>query len=185
MVARPLDDIPATPPQNDSVRLLTEEDAPLYYALQPQYYAPGVFEARIRYGEQCFGVFVDGRLAHTGWATVKPNYAPYLRRELIPRPGDVILFNNYTHPDYRKHGLAVTRTNYLLQYYRAQGYTAATGLVAVENWVGLQVASNVGFKGIGLVGCLRLGPFQWDWARAWGDTPMLKLVKPGGPVAVY
>jgi GNAT superfamily N-acetyltransferase len=186
LVIRPMGDVPKVQPsQQANVQLLKVEDAAAYYALQPHYYAAGVFEARIEYGEQCFGVFVDGRLVHTGWGTVKPNYVPYLRRDLIPRPGDVILFNNYTHPDYRKHGLAIIRTDYLLQYYRVQGYTEAIGLVAVENWVGMQVATNFGFREIGLMGCLRLGSLQWDWVQDWGTAPMPTLAKPSGPKAIH
>lgn len=185
VVIRPLDDIPTAPPsQPTNLRLLTPQDAEAYYRLQPHYYPPGVFQARLAHGEQCFGVFADDQLTHVGWGTVKPNYAPYLQRDLVPSPGDVISFNNYTRRDYRKHGFSAIRTNYLFQYYRSRGSLRAIGLVAVENAVGARVAEDVGYTGIGLFSCLRLGPWQWDWQKAWTDQPLPKLVKPTGPAAI-
>jgi hypothetical protein len=93
------------------------------------------------------------------------------------KPGDFYFYDDYTLSAFRNYGLAQARGVYVFKYYRDLGYRRAIGVVALENKVGLGTASALGCCAIGLYGCIRFGPWQWDWKEALSEEPLPILTK--------
>lgn len=178
VVARPIDDtITAVTPRFPIViTVLREEDLPAYIQLRPDQH-PNVIRMRLAKGDQCFAVWHEGQIVHTGWVTTKQKYEPYLRRELILQPGDIFLYDHFTHPSLRRCRLAQARDVHVLRHYREEGYRRSIAIIAIENKVAFLPFKAVGYRSIGIVKCLRFGPWQWDWEERWGEEPLPGLTK--------
>jgi len=178
VVARPIDHtIPEVNPRLPIVMtLLKEGDLPGYIQLRPDQDL-NMIRMRLANGNQCFAVWHDGRIVHTGWVTTKPKYEPYLRRKLMLQPGDIFLYDSYTHPSLRRFGLAQTRDVHVLCHYREEGYRRSIAIVAIENKLAFRPIRAVGYRSIGMLKCLRFGPWQLNWEERWGEEPLPTLTK--------
>jgi ribosomal protein S18 acetylase RimI-like enzyme len=173
VVARPIDDTitEVNPRLPIVVTLLREGDLPAYIQLRPDQELK-VIQMRLTKGDLCFAVWHQGRIVHAGWVTTKQKYESYLRRTLILQPGDIFLYDHYTHPSLRRLGLAQARGVHVLRHYREKGYHRSMGIVAVENKPAFLPFKAVGYRSIGMFKCLRLGPWQWNWEERWGEDPL-------------
>lgn len=178
VVARPIDD--TTPELNPRLSIaitqLTEEALQAYIQLRPDQDL-NVIQMRLTKGDQCFAVWHEGRMVHTGWVATGPIYESYLRRELILQPGDIFLYDHYTRPSHRSGSLAQARDVHVLRHYREEGYHRSIAMVAVENKAAFRPFKAVGYRSIGFFKCLRFGPWQWDWQQRWGEEPLPTLTK--------
>lgn len=150
---------------------LTEGDLPAYLHLRPDQHS-NTIRKRLAKGDQCFAVWHEGQIVHTGWVTTEQKYEPYLRRKLTLQPADIFLYDNYTHPSLRRFGLAQARTIYLLRHYQAEGYRRSVAIIAVENKAALRQIEAAGYHRIGMFKCIRFGPWQWNWEERWGEEPL-------------
>jgi len=180
VVARPIDHtIPEVNPRLPIVMtLLKEGDLPGYIQLRPDQDL-NMIRMRLANGDQCFAVWHDGRIVHTGWVTTKPKDEPYLRRQLILQPEDIFLYDHYTHPSLRHLGLAQARDVHILHHYRDEGYHRSVAIVAMENKAAFRPFKAVGYYSIGMFKCLRFGPWQWTWEERWGEEPLPVSTKIG------
>jgi GNAT superfamily N-acetyltransferase len=180
VMARPIDDtIPEVKPCLPIVITpLRDQDLPAYIQLRPDE-DRNVIKRRLANGDQCFAVWHQGRILHAGWVTTKQKYESYLRRELILQRGDIFLYDHFTHPSFRRCGLARAREVHVLRHYREEGYRQSIAIIAIENKAAFLPFQAVGYHSIGMVKCLRFGPWQWDWEERWDEKlfPTLTRMK--------
>ena len=178
VVARPIDDTSPelNPRLSIAITQLTEETLQAYIQLRPDQDL-NVIKMRLAEGDQCFVVWHEGQIVHTGWVTTKQKYESYLRREFILQPGDIFLYDHFTHPSLRRCGLAQARDVHVLRHYWVEGYRRSIAIIAIENKTAILPFKAVGYRSIGIVKCLRFGPWQWDWEERWGEEPLPGLTK--------
>jgi len=164
-------------------RLLAERDLPAYWAFRPRV-PERIARERLAGGDRCAVAWRDGRIVHCMWATRERGHSPYLRRDLLLAPDQVYLFDAHTAPAYRGYALALAAHGYLFRHCRAEGARRAVGIVAIENPLGARMVAKAGYARVGLYACLRLGPWQHDWQRAWGDSALPTLAPPRARRAV-
>jgi GNAT superfamily N-acetyltransferase len=180
IVARPIDDtIPEVNPRLPIVITpLREGEIPDYIQLRPDQDL-NTIKKRLANGDQCFAVWHEGRIVHTGWVTTEQKYESYVRRELILQPRDIFLYDHYTHRSLRRLGLAQARDTHVLRHYREVGYRRSVAIVAMENKAAFRPFIAVGYRSIGMFKCLRFGTWQWMWEERWGEEPLPISMKIG------
>ena len=173
VVARPIDGTVAAvpPPFPVVITVLKEEDLSAYIQLHPDQH-PREIRVRLAEGDQCFAVWHEGQIVHTGWVTTKQKYEPYLRREFILQPGDIFLYDHFTHPSLRRCGLAQARDVHVLRHYGEEGYRRSIAIIAIENKAAILPFKAVGYRSIGMLKCLRLGPWQLNWEAKWSEETL-------------
>lgn len=159
-----------------TIAVLTEKDLPAYNQFRPDQLM-SIIQARLERGDRCYAAWHEGRIVHAAWVCTKDIYDPYLRRTLLLHPGDIYIYDSYTLPAYRHHGLARTRNIHVFRQYREEGFRRSTAIVALENKAAFGSVKAVGNHPIGMVRCVRLGPWQWDWQERWSDEPFPFLIK--------
>jgi GNAT superfamily N-acetyltransferase len=178
VLVRPLDAmIPAPAPRVPVViTMLTEKDLPAYSSFRPSQ-GPKVIQERFACGDRCFAAWHEGRIVHAAWVASRYVHMPYLRRTVILEAGDAGIYDSYTLASYRNQRLAQARSIHMLQQYRQEGYRRTVGLIAPENESSLRQVQAVGYRPLGLYGCVRLGHWQWDWQQRWGEESLPALTK--------
>lgn len=177
VMVRPLDEpIPDLLPGLPAViARLTEEDLPAYRRFRPDQPADEV-QKRMARGDRCFAAWYERRIVHAAWAATGRVHVPYLRRDLILEPGEAYMHDSYTLPAYRGYGLAKAEGVYRLQHFWQEGYRRGLCVVAVENKIGFHPLEALGYRAVGLFGCLLFGPWQQDWQQAWSEEPLPVLI---------
>lgn len=160
-----------------TVRILTEQDLPAYFSFRPDQRMDEIKKRLIR-RDKCFAAWHEGRMVHSSWIATGKAYIPYLRRDLILESGDFFVYDVYTQSAYRNRHIAQARANYVFKCYHALGYRRAVCVVALENKISLEMVKVLGYHAIGVYGCIRFGPWQWDWQQAWGKETLPVLMKP-------
>ena len=161
---------------------LQDKDLPDYHRLRPEQ-PPRMIRKRIADGDQCFLVWSEGRIVHSGWVATQKKSDPYLRCTLILQPGEIFLYDHYTHPSYRSHGLAQARDIYLLQRYRQEGYRRSIAVVAIENKPAFRPFEAIGYRPIGMFRSLWWILGKTIWQQQWGkeQLPVVAKWKHKGP----
>lgn len=180
VIARPLDQtLPeVTPSVPVDIRWLTENDLSAYLACRSDHDADLVI-ARLGRGHRCFAVWQDGRIVDVAWLATRRVTIAYLRLDLTLAREEVLLYNSFTLAAYRGRGLAKARDAHVLRHYQREGFHRMIAFVAVENKAGLRSMQATGYRPIGMVRCLRFGPWQRVWQHAdenaslppWTRTP--------------
>jgi ribosomal protein S18 acetylase RimI-like enzyme len=178
VVARSLDDTlrDYRPRLPVDIALLTEGDVVAFSAFRPDRRVELV-RARLADGQRCFVAQCEGQIVHAAWVATGLVDVPYLRRSLVVPPGSVYIHDSYTLPAFRGHGLAPACRAYLMRHCMEQGYRQSLAVVAAENEAAFRALRKVGVVGIGLYGCLRLGPWQRDWQQCWGAAALPALLQ--------
>ena len=161
-----------------TIAVLTGKDLPAYHQFRPDQNMT-LIQGRLERGDRCYVAWHEGRIVHAAWVCTKDIYDPYLRRTLLLQPGDIRIYDSYTLPAYRRHGLAHTRGIHVLRQYQEEGFRRSTAIVALENKGSLGEVKVLGYHPIGIFRCVRLGSWQWDWEEAWSDEPLPILTKKG------
>jgi len=157
-------------------KILTEIDLPAYIKFRPDSRLNSI-QARLTRGDNCFATWENGQIVNALWVATQRPYIPYLHRDLILQPGDTYIYDHYTLPVYRGRGLGQANIVYTLRYYQEEKYRRAIFLLAIENKVAFGPTQALGMPTVGLFGCLRLGPWQWNWKEAWSDESLPVLTK--------
>lgn len=180
VVVRPIDDTIPEPDLRLSAVItpLRGENLPDYLQHRPDQH-PNEIRMRIARGDECFAAWHEGRIVHSGWVTTMPKHELYLRRKLILQPGDIFLYDHYTHPSHRGLGLARAREVHVLHHYRGEGYRRSMAIIAIENKAAFRPFRSLGYRSIGMFKCLRFGPWQWTWEERWGEEPLPVSTKIG------
>lgn len=162
IVARPLSPpIPEAAPRVPvRIELLPPRAVDEYLAFRPEAVRARVLR-RWDAGDLCFVARQDGRIVACGWATTAEAWTDYLRCAIELAPGDVYLFDGYTHPDRRGRGIFQALCAQQVRHLRAAGHRRAIRATAPHNTVAMHVHAGSGFRPIGTVSRFRFGPWQW------------------------
>jgi hypothetical protein len=117
---------------------------------------------RLRHGMRSIVVWDGDRIVGCVWAATERAYIPYLNRDIVLGPREIYTFDAFTHPEFRRRGIATIRNGFLTPAYRQMGYARAAGIVAFENFTGIRSAEAAGYKRVGVFSCLRFGISQID-----------------------
>jgi ribosomal protein S18 acetylase RimI-like enzyme len=158
------------------IERLTEKDLPAYIQFRPDSRL-NLIQARLARGDHCFATWDKGQIVNALWVATQRPYIPYLNRELLLQPGDIYIYDHRTLPAYQGCGLGQANVAFTLRHYREKKCRRAIALLAIENKAAFGPTQALGIPALGLFGCLRLGPWQWDWKEVWGDEPLPILTK--------
>jgi GNAT superfamily N-acetyltransferase len=135
-----------------------------YLALRPDQSAAAV-AARLRRGDRCFVAREGDRIVSARWTAAGTAWVEYLGRRWLLEPGDVYLYETYTHPDVRGDAVSSAAGTRLARALAAEGWNRIVGGVVPENRPALRTASKTGYQRTGTMGYVRLGPWRRDFVR--------------------
>jgi GNAT superfamily N-acetyltransferase len=124
-------------------------------------------EARERFarGDRCFGIWLDGRLVSTRWLATGTARLGYLGREVPLAPGDVYIYETYTEPGHRGRGISGIAGAIVPATLAAEGARRMVGVLEPENTRGIRANEKAGYRIVGKIGYVRLGPWRRDFGR--------------------
>jgi len=116
--------------------------------------------SRLRSGDICFVARSEGRIVAAAWVAVQPVWVPFLGCRIDVTADEGHIYDKFTLPAYRGHGIAnAVRTHHLRHMQRA-GLRRATGAVLPENVSSLRDDSKGGFRVYGVLGRIKVGRWQ-------------------------
>jgi GNAT superfamily N-acetyltransferase len=116
--------------------------------------------ARLDAGDRCLAAWHAGCIVGAMWGSTSGVRSLYLGRDLDLAPGEAFQFDVYTAPAARGQGIAPSLTIAWLRYLREKGYSAAIQLTLPENRSALRAHAKVGYRVIGIVRSIQLGPWR-------------------------
>ena len=155
-------DQPASAPSptvSVEVDVLGRTDIDDYLDFRPEA-DPFEIRRRLDNGCLCFVARTDGRIVHAGWAVMTRAWVQYLGCELPLEQGDVYQFDSFTEPASRGKGLARTRITVMARHLRQQGHRRLLAAVLPENAAAFGPLQAVGYRTVGMLGMIRLGPWR-------------------------
>jgi GNAT superfamily N-acetyltransferase len=144
-------------------RFLEKADADDYARLRP-----GVAATAVRHRlehERCFGAWHDGRLVSARWVASGSADIEYLGRVLALAECEVWISDTFTDPAYRGHDVSPAAGAALARALAAEGVVRQLGGVLPENPLGVRAYEQAGYRRVGTVGYLRIGPWRRDFVR--------------------
>jgi hypothetical protein len=156
--AGPRAGVAPTPPGFE-IRELTEGDLTAYLDLRPQDDA-GALRRRLSGGERCFVACRDGRIEHATWVALDVAGIGYLDRQLPLATGDAYAGEAFTRPSARGVALSVTVADAMAAQLGREGFRRLLGVVMPENRAGVAASWHWGYRPIGVMRTLRLGPWR-------------------------
>jgi len=168
LIERPLDQPIAdyTPRLPVDVAMLAPGELDDYLAFRPETTRRELAD-RLGAGQLCFVARHQRCIVAAAWVSLQPIWMPFLGCRIDVAPDEAHIYDKFTLPTYRGYGIAnAVRTHHLKHLQRA-GLRRATGVVLPENVSGLRDDVKGGFRTYGVVGRLKLGP----WQRAFRMPP--------------
>ena len=144
------------------MRFLGEADLDAYATLRG---ASGEASERFARGERCFGIWLDGKLVSTRWLARGRVWLDYIDRVATLAPSDVYYHDVYTLPDYRGRGLSRWSAVFIPELLAAEGARRIVGLLEPENRAGMGANKMAGYRVVGKIGYVKLGPWRRDFGR--------------------
>ena len=156
----PADPIDAFRPPDAEARFLSDTDLDAYATLRG---ASDEASERLARGERCFGIWLAGRLVSTRWLAPGTARLTYLDRAAALGPSDVYFHDVYTAPEHRRRGLSRFAAVVLPELLAAEGARRIVGVLEPENRAGIAANEMAGYRIVGRVGYVKLGPFGRDF----------------------
>ena len=141
---------------------LTESELDEYVRFRPETARRDAI-VRLHAGEMCFVARHDGLIVAADWITVLPIRLSYLDCPLDLAPGDVHIYDKFTLPAYRGHGISNALRMHHLRYLQRAGYRRAVVAVLPENASSLRDILKGGYRPCGMTGRIKVGPWQWHF----------------------
>jgi SAM-dependent methyltransferase/RimJ/RimL family protein N-acetyltransferase len=151
---------------------LQETEADEYAAFRPET-DPAEVRRRLQAGEMCFVARHDGRLVHACWVATERAWIDCLDREIALAPGEAYIYESFTAPDFRGQNVAAARSAYMQQALREAGYRRTVAVVVPENKVAFRPIEKAGYRRVGALRTVRVGPWRRDFGRLSGELPDL------------
>jgi hypothetical protein len=130
---------------------------------------PGLTRAeidrRLTRGDRCFVAWDEGRIVSARWIAADRAWVEYLDRDMELQSDEVYLYETYTAPDYRGLTVSGAAGTRLARFLAAEGYRRIVGGVVPENHAALRTAAKTGYREVGRMGYMRLGPWRHDFTR--------------------
>jgi SAM-dependent methyltransferase len=149
-----------------TIEPLSESEIDGYLRFRPDT-ARTEIERRFAAGCVCFIARLDGRIVHAGWAGFSTVWIEFLDYEMPLAPGDVYQFDSFTAVPFRGQGIAASRVATMARSLQRAGHRRLLAGVLPEVQVAFRPLERVGYRRLGRLGVLRVGP----WRRAvWRPT---------------
>ena len=129
--------------------------------------------ARLEHGERCFVARQAGAVISSRWITERQAYVAYLDARLDLEPDEVYLSETYTRPSQRGRGVSAAAGTRLAHVLAAEGRRRILAAVLPDNRSGRRAYEKAGYRSIGRIGYVKLGPWRRDFLRSegHGDAP--------------
>jgi GNAT superfamily N-acetyltransferase len=144
---------------------LKETDLDDYLAFRPEVGAADVAR-RLQAGHQCFVARHEGRIVRAAWAATGRVRIDFLARDLDLAPDEVYLDESHTLRRFRGHNIAAERSAQMRRHYQERGYRRSLAIVFPENRQACRAAEKSGYRPLGVMGYIKLGPWRYDFYRA-------------------
>jgi hypothetical protein len=150
---------PPPPTAGCEIRELAEADVAAYLDLRPRADA-ATLRRRLAAGERCFVARRNGRIEHATWVAVDVARIEYLGRTLPLAAGDAYAGEAFTRPSARGDALSVAVADAMAARLGGEGLRRLLGVVMPENRAGVVSSWRWGYRPIGVMRTLRLGPWR-------------------------
>jgi GNAT superfamily N-acetyltransferase len=161
-VAEPIVNI--SPPAGVEVRLLQPGDAEAYAAFRPD---RGRAECARRLGEGqwCIAAWYRRRIVSAAWGAAGRAQIDYLDREIFLAPDEVYSYDLFTLPGFRGSGMTSATRIPHIELLRDRGYRRALATSAAHNEPARALQDRLGYRSIGWIGYVGLGPWRHHFCR--------------------
>jgi ribosomal protein S18 acetylase RimI-like enzyme len=117
-------------------------------------------ERRFAAGDACFTARHRGELLAVQWSCRSQHWVGDLHSTWCVGPGEVYLYDSYTHPQYRGQGVNPALCVHVLRHFGDLGLDRATLVVESGNASNLRSREKLGFERCGVIRSLSIG-----WGR--------------------
>ncbi|MFM7085657.1 MAG: N-acetyltransferase family protein [Cyanobium sp.] len=135
-------------------------DVIAYQALRSEICVEAVTQ-RLVAGDRCLVAWHEDVIVGVMWGSTIRAQSPYLGRDLELAPGEAFQFDGFTSPAARGQGIAPSLSMAWLRHLREEGHSAAIRLTLPENNAALRAHAKAGYRVIGIVRSLKLGPWRF------------------------
>ncbi len=156
-LAQPIPD--HTPRLPVAFDVLPRSAADAYAAFRPHAAGHGIVD-RWDAGHLCFVARDGDRIVSACWVAMRNAWTDYLGCGVDLTPGDAYLFDAFTLPAYRGHGIALALCMQQLRHLAQAGRRRAIRATVPENAPAVAMHTRAGFRPAGTIVRLRIGPWQ-------------------------
>ena len=145
------------------VSVLAESEINAYLEFRPEQDAAEI-RRRLDEKEWCFAVWHEQQIVHVAWAVSGRSVRiHYLSTVIEVAPDEVYIYDIVTAPSFRRLGVASLRSVEMMRYFRDRGYRRLLGVVRPADESAFR--QNVGYRRIGVIGYIGLGPWRHRFCR--------------------
>jgi hypothetical protein len=148
------------------VSLLKPSEVEEYVAFHPGLDAVQVRD-RLDRGGKCFISRHEGSIVNACWTAQGSIWIDYLGCSIELAPDEVYVYNNYTAPRFRGHNVSIVRATVMLRHFRELGYRRLIAVVVPENKAAFRSPEKAGYRRLGVVGYIKIGPWRHNLMSAW------------------
>ena len=120
-------------------------------------------QERLDSGHWCFIARYQGCIVHTCWAASRVVWFDYLYREIQLAPDEVFVYNSFTDPSFRGLNISGVRILEMVRFFQRAGYRRLIAVVTPENKSAFRPGQKSGYRPIGTLGFIRIGPIKRDF----------------------
>jgi ribosomal protein S18 acetylase RimI-like enzyme len=151
------------------VEQLERSAADEWERFRPEYDSRTIIQ-RLRDGERCFIARLHGSIIHSTWITSGCMHIDYLDRDTVLAQDEAYIFESYTAPSFRGHGIGSAVWSSIVKSCQEAGFRKVTAVVIPENKKGFGPPSSLNFQAKGLMGYYRIGTYRKHFIKRWADT---------------
>lgn len=161
-LAEPFPDFPL--PADLTVRHLTPDDVAAYAAFRPEQ-GRAECDRRLAEGHWCSATWRGAEIVSAAWAVGRRAWIEYLELGIQLGPDEVYSYDLYTVPGLRGRRItSATRVPHL-RYLSEQGYRRSLATLAPLNRSAASLQDAIGYRPIGWIGYVGLGPCRRTFCR--------------------
>jgi GNAT superfamily N-acetyltransferase len=149
--------------------ILGEEHAGEYAALRPGG-DPVEFRARLVDGHRCYAARYQGELTHVTWVAFERLWIPFLEYRIALAPDEACVYGVFTAPSARQQGIGSILGGYAARDSARKGYRRLLSLPGPQNRASIRLFEKLGYRRIGALGYVRLGPRRRHFCRTKRDA---------------
>ena len=153
------------------VSVLAGSDLDAYMAFRPEQDAADI-RRRLDEQEWCFAVWHEQQIVNVAWAVSRRVTIHYLSTRIELAPDEIYLYDGVTAPGFRRLGVASIRHVEMMRYFRDRGYRRLLAVLSPADRSAFR--ENLGYRRIGVMGYIGLGPWRHRFCRMERDVLPLR-----------
>lgn len=130
---------------------------------------PNSAHKRLAAGDKCFIARRDAKIVGACWSATGRAWSAYLARWIALAPDEAYAYDSFTAPEWRGQGIFPALTREMHEFYRASGIRRIIRFTVPENRASM--SSAIGYRTVGMMGWVRVGPFRRDFHRMHDGMP--------------